>query len=51
MKATEKKPIKQSVKQTNEQTVLKKEKKSKFALWWESYEPIIEIVDMRAVLK
>jgi ribosomal protein L7Ae-like RNA K-turn-binding protein len=27
------------------------EKKSKFVLWAESYEPIIEIVDMRAVLK
>jgi hypothetical protein len=29
----------------------KEEKKSQFVLWWESYEPIIEIVDMRAVLK
>jgi hypothetical protein len=28
-----------------------KEKKSKFVLWWESHEPIGEIVDMRAVLK
>jgi hypothetical protein len=27
------------------------EKKSKFVLWWESHEPIGEIVDMRAVLK
>jgi hypothetical protein len=27
------------------------EKKSKFVLWLESYEPVIEIVDMKAILK
>jgi hypothetical protein len=27
------------------------ERKSKFVLWAESYDPIVEIVDMRAVLK
>ncbi|MDR0575606.1 MAG: hypothetical protein LBG96_16565 [Tannerella sp.] len=46
-KETTKKAAKGSIKKDETKGVMK----SKFAIWWESYDPICEIVDMRAVLK
>ena len=49
METSKKERVKKAFKE--QLKAIPQEKKSKFVLWAESYEPIIEIVDMRAVLK